>query len=179
MACCHTTMLRWSVGSSCSSTCGAQQGGMDRDGAVSLAQQKPVGWQSPGAPIPALPPHPVVPSPVAGMAVPVTEPQAGQETCKCHWVQAPAPATPPRWLWSISKDGDPEHCPLPLPQLGWPSPHLDGLHLLQQAEVKHVPCCGAHAGGAADGADGGQKLELLILFLPAREGTDGQTATGG
>lgn len=66
--------------------------------------------------------HPVVPSPTLGRAVPTTEPQAGQETCKCHQVQVPAPAGPPRWLWSISKDGDPEQCSSPPPCVAKPSP---------------------------------------------------------
>ena len=66
--------------------------------------------------------HPVVPDPMAGRAVPITEPQAGQRTCKRHWVQVPAPAEPPSWLWSISKDGDLEQHSSALPCPAEPSP---------------------------------------------------------
>ena len=66
MACRHTTVPRWSVGSSCSSTCGAQQGGMDRDGAVSLAHQKPAGLAEPRCHHPSTPSPPSGPKPHGG-----------------------------------------------------------------------------------------------------------------
>lgn len=154
------------------------------------------GWQSPGAPILAPPPHPAPSGP---------KPH-GWKGCAHHratgWprdLQTSSQATrvalehlrgwrpravlirnPPAWPSSRLPPG---LCrcllPLPLPQPDWPSPHLDGLHHLQLAEAKRGPHSGVHTGGAAGGADGGQKPQLLGLLLPAREETDRQTASGG
>lgn len=62
--------------------------------------------------------------------------------------------------------------------------HLNGCHHLLLEVAEHSPHGGAHSGDGAEGAESGQKEELLAHLLPAGEGQKdrqcqlGETAAG-
>jgi len=177
MACCRTAVCRWSLGSSCSSSCRAQPG-WDLSAASTPCHQTwrwSAGLMEPPCPHPSAgPQNSLPPDPGAGFSSGRASPQhlhslrgSLVSTHACHHLLPPS---------ALSSQRASAWQPGPLPQCCRVSPHLDtqcqfvsvaeDVQALQQVLVP---------GGSAQLADASQKIDLLGLVLAA----EGQGDKGG